>query len=128
LTLKDAKKGLKPLVDHGSLSDKDYREILAALDLPLKSPHKDTVIRYRNRLTHRIRPSVDYVELYTNLQDRAGEVVRDASGKEMGRSYLVGGRPSQPDFLFSDLYTALSDYMSHVADMLRALKAIQILS
>lgn len=128
LTLKDAKKGLEAFADNGDLSGKDYQAILAALDLPSKSPHQDTVIRYRNRLTHRIRPSVDYVELFTDLQDRAGQVIKDASGKEKGRAYRFGGGRSRPDFLFADLYTALSDYMSHVAEMLKALKAIPRLS
>lgn len=128
LTLKDAKKGLKVFADNGDLLDKDYQAILTALDLPSMSPHEDTVIRYRNRLTYRIRPSVDYVELFTDLHDRAGEVIRDASGKEKARVYSFGGGRSQPDFLFADLYTALSDYMSHVAEMLQALKAIPRLS
>lgn len=128
LTLKDAKKGLKAFADNGDLSDKDYQAILAALDLPSKSPHQDTVIRYRNRLTHRIRPSVDYAELFTDLQDRAGQMIKDASGKEKGRVYTLRGGRSQPDFLFADLYTALSDYMRYVAEMLKGLKAIPRLS
>lgn len=128
LTLKSAKKGLKAFADNGDLSDRDYQAILAALDLPSKSPHQDTVIRYRNRLTHRIRPSVDYAELFADLQDRAGEVIKDGSGKEKGRVYSVGGRRSQPDFLFADLYRALSDYMRYVGEMLKSLKAIPRLS
>ncbi|SRR5260370_15015006 len=90
LRLKDAKKGLKAFADNGNLSNKDYQAILAALDLPSKSPYQDTVIRYRNRLTHRIRPSVDYAELFTDLQDRAGQVMKDASGK--GQSLHVWRR------------------------------------
>jgi uncharacterized protein YozE (UPF0346 family) len=128
LTLKDAKTGLKALAENGQLTDQEYQAILDALEHPSKSPHQEMVVRYRNRLTHRIRPSVDYPELYTDLQDRAGQMIKDASGKQTGRVWSIRGRSTKPDFLFSDLYTALAHYMSHVADMLKALKRIPRLS
>jgi hypothetical protein len=128
LRMKDAKEGLETLLRNGELSDSDYRAILDALALPLRSPHRDTVLRYRNRLAHRIRPSVDYPQLYTELQDRAGEAIKDASGKERGRVYSIGAGRSKPEFLFSDLYAALVEYMGHVAKMLNALKHIPRLS
>jgi hypothetical protein len=128
LTLTVAKKGLKSFLDRGELSDPDYSAIMQALELPLKSPHQKTVVRYRNRIAHGIRPSVDYPELFTDVQDRAGEIIKDASGRERGRHYRIrgGGRP--PDFLFGDLYAAMSDYMGRVAEMLKQLKQIPRLS
>lgn len=128
LTLRDAKKGLKALSDKGELAHQEYKAIVEALEYPSKSSHRTTVLEYRNRLTHRIRPSVDYPELYTDLQDRAGKVIRDASGRERARTYSIGGGRATPEFLFSDLYTAISDYMGHIAGMLKTLKHIPRLS
>lgn len=128
LTLKDARRGLKTLAESGDLANKEHQQILEALAQPSKSPYRETVVRYRNRLTHGIRPSVDYAELYTHLQDRAGEVIRDANGKEKGRVYSIRGSHGKPEFMFADLYAAMSDYMSHVAEMLKALKLIRRLS
>ena len=83
------------------------------------------MILYRNRLTHRIRPSVDYSELFTEVEERAGQPIIDPiTGKEKGRVYPLRGGKSKPEFLFADLYAALVDYMGYVADMLKALKAI----
>jgi polyhydroxyalkanoate synthesis regulator phasin len=128
LKMKDAKEGLKTLVKTGELTEEDYRAILDALARPSKSPHRDTVVQYRNRLAHRIRPSVDYPQLYTDLQDRAGDIIKDSTGKERGRRYSIGGGSTKPEFLFADLYAALADYMAHVAEMLKALKLIPRLS
>jgi hypothetical protein len=128
LRLRDIKTGLKTLADNGKLSDLDYQAILAALACPAKSSHRQTVVRYRNRLAHGIRPSVDYPELYTNIEDRRGEVIRDASGIEKGRTYGIRGGSIEPEFLFGELYTALADYMGRVAEMLKGLKLVPRLS
>jgi hypothetical protein len=128
LTLKDARQGLKRLLESGDLANEERDQILDALGQPSKSPHRETVISYRNGLSHGIRPSVDYAELYTHLQDRAGEVIRDARGNEKGRVFSIRGGHGKPQFMFADLYTAISDYMSHVAEMLKALKLIRRLS
>lgn len=125
LTLKEAKKGLNAPLQKGKLTSQEHQLIMDALDLPSKSPYREAVIRYRNRLTHRIRASVDYPELFTEVEDRAGQPVVDpATGKETGKVYPLRGGKSKPEFLFADLYTALSDYMGYVAAMLKALKAI----
>jgi hypothetical protein len=128
LRLSDAKKGLKRLAENGELGQADCQAILAALDTPSKSTHQGTLVKYRNRIAHGIRPSVDYPELYTHLQDRAGKVIKDPSGNERARVYSIGADRTRPDFLFVDLFIALSDYMKHVAEMLHALKRIPILS
>jgi len=128
LRLSDAKKGLKRLAEKGELAQADCQAILAALDIPSKSTHQGTLVKYRNQIAHGIRPSVDYPELYTHLQDRAGKVIKDQSGNERARVYSISAGQTRPDFLFLDLYTAFSDYMKHVAEMLEALKRIPILS
>jgi len=128
LTLSDAKKGLNAMVKSGDLTDQDRQAILDALAKPSNSPYRKTVVTYRNALAHGIRPSVDYPELYTVTENRAGQVIKDASGKEIGRSYAIRAGKSKPDFLFNDLFTAISAYMGDQADMLRALKRIPRLS
>jgi hypothetical protein len=127
LTLFEAKKGLRKLAENGEIDRKEYDAILEALEHMTKSPHQKTVVNYRNALAHRVRAAVDYPELYTAMQSRAGKVIKNAAGKETGRMYSFGGgRPV--DFLFSDLYEAISDYMKHVVEMLRKLKEIPRLS
>jgi hypothetical protein len=128
LRLADAKKGLKALMEGGELLRLDYDAILEALAEPSKSRYRRTVVSYRNRVAHGIRPSIDYPELYTELENRAGQVLRDSSGKERGRIYSMRGGRSKPDFLFADLYRALSDYMGYIAAMLNSLKKIRRLS
>lgn len=125
LTLKEAKKGLNALFQNSKLTTQEHQLIMEALHLPSKSAYQDTVIRYRHHLTHRIRASVDYPELFTEVEDRAGQPIVDPkTGKEKGKVYPIRGGKSKPEFLFADLYAALSDYMGYVADMLKALKTI----
>jgi hypothetical protein len=128
LRLSDAKKGLKRLAEKGELAQADCQAILAALNIPSQSTHQGTLVKYRNRIAHGIRPSVDYPELYTHLQDRAGKMIKDQSGNERARVYSISAGRTKPDFLFLDLYAALTDYMTHVVEMLHALKSIPILS
>jgi hypothetical protein len=125
LTLSKVRIGLKEHLSRGELSVEEYEEITAALEWPSKSQHQDVVVSYRNRLVHRIRPSVDYPELFTELEDRVGKPILDGSGKEKGRKFAIRGRPSdEPDFLFVDLYSTLLDYLKHVIEMLVRLKRV----
>jgi len=125
LTMKDAMKGLRSLQETGGISPDEYRSIVKALAYPSQSPHQSIVLRYRHRVTHRLRPSVDYRDLFTHTQDRAGKPIRDAAGAITGRSYGLGTGGSTPEFKFDDLYDALVDYMKYVAEMLAALKQIR---
>jgi hypothetical protein len=128
LRLVDAKKGLKNLLDSRELSQIEHDEIMDALNTPAKSTGLGTVVKYRNRLAHRILASVDYPEIFTHVHDRAGEVMRDASGIEKGRRYSISVGRSKPEFTFPELYAALVDYMSHIATMLNALRRTARLS
>jgi uncharacterized protein YozE (UPF0346 family) len=128
LTMKDALKGLKKLEQQCAISKEECQSVVNALAYPSQSSHRDIVIEYRNRVTHRLRPSVDYRELFTHVQNRAGKPIRDTSGAIKGRSYGIGTGGNEPEFKFDDLYAALSDYMRHVAQMLKHLKSIPRLS
>jgi hypothetical protein len=129
LTMREARKGLNNLLQQGKLSSQEHKEIVDALDIPSKSSHRETVINYRNRMTHGVRPSVDYPDLFSDFQSRAGSPIIDPStGKAKGTKYTIVGKKTKPDYLFVDLYTALADYMGHVAKMLEGLKSISRLA
>jgi len=128
LRLIDAKKGLKNLLNSGELSQSEHDEIMDALNIPAKSSRRSTVVKYRNRLAHGILASVDYPEIFTHVHDRAGEAMRDASGIEKGRRYSISVGRSKPEFTFPELYAALVDYMSHIAELLNALRRTARLS
>jgi hypothetical protein len=124
LTLKAAKIGLKQQLDLGRLSQSEYDDILAALSRPSASKFREKVVSYRNGIVHRLRPSVDYPQLFTPLEDRVGQPFFDASGVEKGRQFSLGGLPTTPQYFFTDLYAALLDYLKHVIEMLTLLKTI----
>jgi hypothetical protein len=128
LSMEEARNGLKTLFENSALSDADYQSILTAIDQPKKSAGRKVVIDYRNRLTHRIKPSVDYAEVYTDVQNRGGKPILDAAGKERGRTYSIGGRRTKPEFLFEDLYSAVAEYMGHIVNMVKGLKQVSRLS
>jgi hypothetical protein len=118
----DAKRGLKRLLDSGQLDRQEHDGVMDALGFPTKSTAKGTIVKYRNRLAHGILASVDYPEIFTHVQDRAGEAMRDASGKVRVRRYSITSGRSKPEFTFGELYTAMVEYMSRIADMLNALR------
>ncbi len=124
LTMKDVKKGLKREFEAGKLSSDEYQYIIDALDEPSQSSHQKTVVDYRNRLVHRIRPSVDHGELYTEIEDRIGKPILDSAGNEKGRQFAIMARPSEAEFQFAELYAALLDYLKHVIRMLTKLRGM----
>jgi hypothetical protein len=124
LTMQKARRGLKERLDSGNLEQSEYDQIKRALDVPSTSTHQATVVAYRNGIVHRLRPSVDYPSLFTPLEDRVGQPIFDASGKQTGRKYSMWGLPTKPEYCFADLYSPLLDYLKHVIEMLTLLKAI----
>jgi|HubBroStandDraft_6_1064221.scaffolds.fasta_scaffold738829_2 hypothetical protein len=54
---------------------------MCALDIPKSAPKADTARTYRNRLTHYIRPSVDYPMFFSNIEPREGEELKNAKGE-----------------------------------------------
>lgn len=106
------------------LSDSEYttiRRIVAQFRHPSRIRQ---FLNYRHRITHRLRPSVDYPELYTYLEDRIGKPILDAEGREKGRSWGIGGRPTKPEFKFNELYGLAVNALQHYIALLRELKAI----
>jgi hypothetical protein len=49
------------------LAQGDFDAIMRALDIPKSAPKANIARTYRNRLTHHVRPSVDYAILFANM-------------------------------------------------------------
>jgi hypothetical protein len=58
------------------------------------------------------------------LQNREGKPIFDDDGNKKGTSWAIVAHPNKPDFDFSTLYEGLKDYLMHVYNMLRGLKAV----
>src|SRR6185312_6519727 len=102
LTRAEVKKGLKRKLNDGLLAQTNFDAIMSALSLPENLPHANTAIAYRNRLTHHIRPSVDYSMFFSTLESRQGEEILDAQGNVVGRRHLIlATYPAQ--YRFDDL-------------------------
>ena len=75
LTRKKVKEGLELKRSAGELAQSDFDAISEALEIPKRTPKGEIAKVYRNRLAHRIRPSVDYFTFYSYLEPRASAEV-----------------------------------------------------
>ena len=119
-------RGLKARLAASTISQEDFDAIREALDIPQKHPKAPTAVEYRNRLMHHVRPSVDYSIFFSTLQSRAGEEMKDAHGKVVGRSHALFAR-TPVEFRFYDLHAALLEYLDAVVAMLQKLSQIELL-
>jgi hypothetical protein len=118
-------KGLEAKRASGELAQADFDAIMRALDIPKSAPKADISRTYRNRLTHHVRPSVDYAMFFANIQSREGEELKNAHGKVI-RVHRVGAQP-KAECTFAELHAAFSDYFDAVVLMLSNLSQIAIL-
>lgn len=125
LTRKNVEKGLKAKLAGGAMSQSDFDAVRDALDIPQKHPRAEIALTYRNRLTHHIRPSVDYPMFFSALESRKGQELR-MQGKIVGRQHIIRARQSV-QYAFRDLYAAFSEYLDATATMLQNLTQIEIL-
>lgn len=107
------------------LTDDEYRQMRSILARFRRPLFVRRFLEYRHRLTHRLKPSVDYPELYTYLEDRVGRALYDEEGREKGRSWGIGGRPIEPEFTFAQLYDLATNTLGHYLSLLRELKAMR---
>jgi hypothetical protein len=119
-------KGLEAKRSSGLLSQANCGAITRALAIPAKAPNAQTSRAYRNRMTHHIRPSVDYPMFFSSMESRKAQEFRNAQGKIIRRVFSLSARPPV-DYRFGDLYTAFSDYLDAVVAMLQTLSQIDIL-
>ncbi|MGB9072401.1 MAG: hypothetical protein WCC22_06990 [Terriglobales bacterium] len=126
LRRENVEKGLETKRSSGVLSQAKFDAITQALAIPMNAPNAQTSRAYRNRMTHHIRPSVDYPMFFSSLESRKGQEFRNAQGKVVRRVFTVRARPPL-DYRFGDLYAAFSDYLDAVVLMLQSLSQIDIL-
>lgn len=119
-------KGIERKASNGELSVAVRNAIVDALALPNQASHHDVVMRYRNRLTHHVNPSVDYGIFYAKPRSREPEPIRDANGQITSWVRTVYGRPPI-DFTFSELNRAYTEYLDAVVAMLDRLAVIESL-
>src|ERR1019366_3691986 len=126
LTRANVEKQLETRRATSAISQTDFDAITQALAIPSSASKADIAQAYRNRLMHHMRPSVDYSMFFSSLESRAGEEVKDAQGKVIGRRYAVFSRPPV-QYRFEDLQAALSEYLDAIVAMLQKLSQIDIL-
>lgn len=126
LKRKTVKKGLKRKLADGTITQTQFDAISKALEIPEKHPKKDTALSYRNRLSHHVRPSVDYGMFFAPLESREGEEIKGTDGKVTGKRYTMLARP-RLEFKFRDLHAALVEYLGAVVEMLDELNHIVLL-
>jgi hypothetical protein len=126
LRRKNVMKGLDAKRAAGLISQTDFDAITEALKIPRNIPKGEIARNYRNRLTHHIRPSVDYPMFFSVLESRAGEEMKDAQGVVIGRRHTLRSR-APVDFHFYDLHAAFSEYLDAVVSMLQKLSEVELL-
>jgi hypothetical protein len=126
LTREKVEKGLAAKHAGGVLSQSDFDAISQALRIPRNTPEGELARTYRNRLTHHVMPSVDYSMFFSAPESRAGEEVRDAHGKVIGRRHVVRAR-TPVQYRFVDLHAAFSEYLDAIVAMLEKLSQLEIL-
>lgn len=126
LTREKVEKGLAAKQAAGALSQSDFDAINQALAIPRNTPKGEIAGSYRKRLTHHIRPSVDYSMFFSALESRAGEEIKDAQGKVIQRIHTVRARPPV-QYRFQDLHAAFSEYLDAIVAMLEKLSQLEML-
>jgi hypothetical protein len=107
LTREKVEKGLAAKRAAGALSQSEFDAIHQALAIPRNTPKGEIAGSYRKRLTHHIRPSVDYSMFFSALESRAGEEIKDAQGKVIRRIHAVRAR-APVEYRFQDLHGVTS--------------------
>jgi hypothetical protein len=119
-------KGLEAKRVSRELAQADFDAIMRALDIPRSAPKSVIARTYRNRLTHHVRPSVDYAMFFSNIQSREGEEIKNAQGKVVGRVHHILARP-KVQYTFAELHASFSEYLDAVVLMLGDLSQLAIL-
>lgn len=126
LTRDKVNKGLAAKLASRALSQSDFDDIKAALEIPRNTPKSDVALNYRNRLMHHIRPSIDYSMFFSDIESRAGQEIRDPDGNIVGRRHMLLARPPV-QYRFEELYAAFYEYLDSLVAMLDKLSQIDVL-
>lgn len=107
-----------------ALTEREYRELTETLGQFRSPQFVQKFVGYRNRLAHRITPSVDYAEMYTYLEDRRGKVHKNPAGAVKSVVWAIGGRPKGAEYSFLDLYAVAVSTLEHWVSLLAQLKSV----
>jgi len=117
-----AKRVVSPDLD--SLSNTEYEQLRRIVNEFKNPDFVAKFVSYRDRVAHRITPSVDYPEMYTHLESRQGVTLRDGSGLEVGTSWGLGAQPVNAEYDFIELYEGTVKTLEHWLRLLRRLKSV----
>jgi hypothetical protein len=127
LRFRTVKAALRQRAKNGLLAQSKCNAIISALESP-SSSSRELIIRYRNRMKHGLRPSVDYPEFFPQVDQRKGQPILDQSRKEKGRGFSLISVQKDPEFTFEKLYSEAVRYMDAVVVMLNDLKVILVVT
>jgi hypothetical protein len=130
LTWDRVKDGLKDRTGNARLSsmeDAEYEDLLRLIREFGNPSFVGTFRSYRDRVAHRITPSVDYPELYATVEDRTWKETRNPQGRIVARTKGFGGMRSNAEFQFHYLYEVAKKTFQHYLDRLRQLRQVSIL-
>ncbi len=122
--LRDALKKQRQTHEHlKALSQNDYDSLMRILE-EFKNPQfVNAFVEFRDRMTHRFSPSVDYAQMYFSPEKRTAKVVKNASG-QMSKEYRIFGTPQKPNYEFLKLYELATKTFAHWVALLGRLRAI----
>jgi hypothetical protein len=127
LTWEKFKEGVKDRASNPSLSalkDDEYNTI-ADVIRTFRNPHyAGRSVLYRDSITHRVTPSVDYPELYIYLQSRIGTPIYDSSGQKIGEEIDTGLERIKAEYEFLSLYANTVKTLEHYVTVLRSVKSV----
>ena len=125
--VKDALKDRNNNTALASMDDPEYNSLMQ-LFLAFRNPSfVKTFVEYRDRVAHRISPSVDFPELYSAVEDRMWKEVRGPMGNVVRRVKGFGtGRKAE--FQFLELYEVAKKSFEHYLALLKQLRGISLLN
>ena len=126
LNRKNVNKGLSRKVEAGEMPQSDRQLIDEALRIPDETAGIETVVRYRNRLTHHVSPAVDYACFYAKPHSRDFKPLYDESGDITSWSRIFY-ETLPADYSFTTLHAVYTEYLSAVVTMLDQLSSIPML-
>jgi hypothetical protein len=110
-----------------TMQDAEFEQLLTLIREFRNPNFVQAFLEYRDRVAHRITPPVDYPELYSHLEDRTWDEVKDARGRVVVRQKGYAGLPTKAEFQFDDLYRIATKTFEHYLKQLRELRKISIL-
>jgi len=126
--VKDALKSRKNNAQLASMHNSDY-DSLMRLFYAFRNPNFVKIfINYRDRIAHRISPSVDFPELYSEVEDRMWKEVRNPAGDVIRRTKGFGTQRNKAEFEFLELYEVTGKTLEHYLKILKELKTISLLN